>query len=90
MCPNLFSFDNASNESYEINEHNSDNGPFSITANTGLVICLITESLRLTGATKREGKIHLDDVQIAEINMVNGVFHLLTIFTYTFRVELEK
>lgn len=33
---------------------------------------------------------YFDDGQIAEINMVNGVFHVLTRFADTFKVELEK
>lgn len=37
-----------------------------------------------------EMRKHFDDGQIAEINMVNGVFHVLTRFADTFKVELEK
>jgi len=33
---------------------------------------------------------YFDDAQIAELNMVNGVFHVLTRFADTFKVELEK
>ena len=33
---------------------------------------------------------HFDDAQIAELNMVNGTFHVLTRFADTFKVELEK
>lgn len=33
---------------------------------------------------------HFDDGQIAELNMVNGAFHVLTRFADTFKVELEK
>lgn len=33
---------------------------------------------------------HFDEGQIAELNMVNGVFHVLTRFADTFKVELEK
>ncbi len=33
---------------------------------------------------------YFDEGQIAELNMVNGVFHVLTRFADTFKVELEK
>ena len=33
---------------------------------------------------------YFDDAQIAELNMVNGVFHVLTRFDDTFKVELER
>lgn len=33
---------------------------------------------------------YFDESQIAELNMVNGVFHVLTRFADTFKVELEK
>lgn len=37
-----------------------------------------------------EMRKHFDEGQIAELNMVNGVFHVLTRFADTFKVELEK
>lgn len=37
-----------------------------------------------------EMRKHFNDAQIAELNMVNGVFHVLTRFADTFKVELEK
>lgn len=33
---------------------------------------------------------YFDDAQIAELNRVNGVFHVLTRFADTFKVELER
>ena len=33
---------------------------------------------------------YFDEGQIAELNMVNGVFHVLTRFADTFKVELER
>lgn len=33
---------------------------------------------------------HFDEAQIAELTMVNGVFHVLTRFADTFKVDLEK
>ncbi|MGB2692872.1 MAG: carboxymuconolactone decarboxylase family protein [Thermodesulfobacteriota bacterium] len=33
---------------------------------------------------------YFDEAQIAELNMVNGAFHVLTRFADTFKVELEK
>ena len=33
---------------------------------------------------------YFDDAQIAELNMVNGVFHVLNRFADTFKVELER
>lgn len=40
--------------------------------------------------TLDELRNYFDQAQIAELNMVNGVFHVLTRFADTFKVELEK
>jgi hypothetical protein len=40
--------------------------------------------------TLDELRKYFDEAQIAELNMVNGVFHVLTRFADTFKVELEK
>jgi len=50
----------------------------------------LAQNVAASQETLDELRNYFDDTQIAELNMVNGVFHVLTRFADTFKVELEK
>ena len=50
----------------------------------------LAQNVAASQETLDELKNYFDEAQIAELNMVNGVFHVLTRFADTFKVELEK
>ncbi|MGD9653382.1 MAG: carboxymuconolactone decarboxylase family protein [Candidatus Dadabacteria bacterium] len=50
----------------------------------------LAENVAASQETLEELKKHFDEGQIAELNLVNGVFHVLTRFADTFKVDLEK
>ncbi|MAT39105.1 MAG: hypothetical protein CL946_05830 [Ectothiorhodospiraceae bacterium] len=50
----------------------------------------LAENVAASQETLEELKKHFGEGQIAELNLVNGVFHVLTRFADTFKIELEK
>lgn len=50
----------------------------------------LAENVAASQETLEELKKHFNEGQIAELNLVNGVFHVLTRFADTFKIELEK
>ena len=50
----------------------------------------LAQNVAASQETLEELKKHFNEGQIAELNLVNGVFHVLTRFADTFKIELEK
>jgi len=49
----------------------------------------LAENVAASDEALNNMKNHFSDGEVAEINMVAGVFHVLTRFAYTYKVELE-